>query len=311
MGKVKQSMSSPILLSVIICSHNPRSEYLSRVLQALDRQSLSKDLWELILIDNASEKILSQEVDISWHPHSRHVLEDRLGLTPARLRGIEEAIAETLIFVDDDNVLDSDYLEVALQISKDCPFIGAWGGQSLPEFEREPPEWIRPYWELLALNEFDRDSWSNLPFNNTHPAGAGMCVRKVVADRYTNISRDHPKRISLDRKGKSLISCGDTDLAFTACDLGLGIGRFTKLKLTHLIPNQRLNEDYLLRLTEAASYSVIILRSLREDIPQPSITSWRSKIIQFYYQSRISSRERRFFIARKKGEATALKDLFP
>ena len=92
-------------LSVIICTHNPRSDYLSRVLQALDSQSLSKESWELLLIDNASEKILSTEIDLSWHPNSRHIREEQLGLTPARLRGIKESVGEILIFVDDDNVL--------------------------------------------------------------------------------------------------------------------------------------------------------------------------------------------------------------
>ncbi len=40
------------------------------------------------------------------------------------MRGIEEAIGDILVFVDD-NVLDADYLEVVLRISKDFPFLGA------------------------------------------------------------------------------------------------------------------------------------------------------------------------------------------
>ena len=42
---------------------------------------------------------------------------ERLGLTPARLRGIRESRGELLVFVDDDNVLERDYLEVALALA--------------------------------------------------------------------------------------------------------------------------------------------------------------------------------------------------
>ena len=45
------------------------------------------------------------------HPRGRVVREDRLGLTHARTRGIEESSGEVILFVDDDNILREDYLE--------------------------------------------------------------------------------------------------------------------------------------------------------------------------------------------------------
>jgi glycosyltransferase involved in cell wall biosynthesis len=97
-------------LSVVICSHNPRPDYLARVLAALQAQTLPLADWELLLIDNASAEPLEGRFDLSWHPNARHVREEVLGLTPARLRGIAEAASPLLVFVDDDNVLSSDYL---------------------------------------------------------------------------------------------------------------------------------------------------------------------------------------------------------
>src|SRR5512132_4628719 len=103
-------------LSVIICAHNPRKLYLERTLRALQAQSLEHSRWELLLIDNASESPLSRDWDLSWHPHARHVVERELGLSAARLRGMREANCELLVFVDDDNVLDAEYLSEAVQI---------------------------------------------------------------------------------------------------------------------------------------------------------------------------------------------------
>jgi glycosyltransferase involved in cell wall biosynthesis len=302
-------MNPPILISVIICTHNPRAEYLNRVLQALSDQSLTKDVWELLLIDNASEKVLSQEVDISWHPQSRYIREDTLGLTPARLRGIQESVAEILVFVDDDNVLDPDYLESVLPIGKDYPLIGAWGGQIRPEFEEQPPEWTREHWEMLAIEEFDRDRWSNVRSAGTHPCGAGLCVRKVVAERYARLLHDNPLRLKLDRKGKSLVSCGDIDLAYTACDMNLGMGRFTKLKLIHLIPPNRLQEDYLLKIVEQISYSYIILNAFRDEMPVPKRTSVISKLLDLYSSWKFSRRDWLFIQARRRGESMAIQEI--
>ena len=299
-----------ILLNIIICTHNPNQDYLEKVLKALQDQTLKAENWELLLIDNASDTILSSEIDLTWHPQSRHIREEKLGLTPARLQGIKEAVAETLVFVDDDNVLDSDYLEVALQISKDYPFIGAWGGQIKGEFEVAPPDWTKPYLPFLAIREFQEDKWSNLLHQGeTTPCGAGICVRKIVAEKYSDIVCNDSKRLGLDRQGKLLMSCGDTDLAFTACDIGLGTGQFKALKLTHLIPANRLTEEYLIKLVEGMKYSQMILDTFRGKLPTLQKTSWNKKLLNYYRLLKMDAKERRFYKAIRKAQVLATQEI--
>jgi hypothetical protein len=48
---------------------------LRRVLDALKAQTLPKEQWELLLIDNASKEPLAESWDLSWHPHARHIRE--------------------------------------------------------------------------------------------------------------------------------------------------------------------------------------------------------------------------------------------
>ena len=298
------------LLSVIICTHNPRRDYLNKVITSLKYQTMSLDQWELLLIDNKSEQLLSSEIDLSWHRHARHIREEKLGLTPARLCGIREAQSDLIIFVDDDNILEPDYLEVALQISQNYPFLGAWGGLIQPEFEVTPPEWTKPYWGLLAIREFDGDRWSNLLHqNDTTPCGAGMCVRKKVAQHYADSITHHPVRSKLDRTGNLLLSCGDSDLAFTACDIGLGTGLFVGLKLTHIMPANRLEEQYLLRLLEGIIYSGVFLQSFRVKLPASPTHSWFKKIIEFGRYLKMSPRKRRFHSATKRAEQRAIQDI--
>lgn len=293
-------------LSVIICTHNPRLNYLERVLQALKAQTLSMDKWEFLLIDNASDTSDLSKIELDWHPNASYIREDHLGLTPARLRGIKESIGQVIVFVDDDNILNLDYLENVLNISKDFQCLGAWGGKVLPEFEESPPSWSKPYLELLAIREFKSDQWSNIQHQyESMPCGAGLCVRKKVAEKYVDYVNHDPKRADMGRKGKILTSCEDSDLALTACDLGLGTGLFTSLEVTHLIPAQRLEEDYLLRLVEGLAYSQVILKYLRDrELPE---SSWKtSKIYSLYLRLRYGFRTARFHNAAQSGRAFAL-----
>ena len=85
-------------LSVIICTHNSRHDYLRRALDALGRQTLPLNQWELLLVDNTSRENLAERFDLFWHPNAHHVREENLGLTCARLRGIAESSADLLEF---------------------------------------------------------------------------------------------------------------------------------------------------------------------------------------------------------------------
>lgn len=293
-------------LSVITCAHNPRADYLTSVIEALNGQTLAKDGWEYLLIDNASNKELAGTIDLSWHPQARHVREEKLGLTHARLRGISESTGEILVFVDDDNVLDADYLAEVIRIAGDWPMIGAFSGQVRPQFEETPPEWTRRYWRRLAINEFEHDSWSNIScLEQTAPNGAGLCVRRRVAQEYVAYHANGKRKVVLDRIGPSLLSAGDLDLAATACDLGLGNGLFASLKLTHLIPRERLSEHYLLDLLEAQVVSARLLESFRSNGDAAPKKKWKTVVADQLRPLFMNSRDRRFFRARKSGERKA------
>jgi glycosyltransferase involved in cell wall biosynthesis len=306
-GFLKEIFPMQADISVIICTHNPRLDYFEKVLNSLKTQTFSTEKWELLLIDNASTQSFFEMINLDWHSNSRYIYEEKLGLTPARLRGIQESQAEVLVFVDDDNVLDSNYLKTVFLISKKWTALGAWGGQTLPGFEEQPPDWTKPYWGYLAVREFDRDQWSNLYQNDITPYGAGLCVRKIVAEEYLRLVNSDPKRMSLGRKGKIMLSGEDIDLAYTACDLGLGTGLFASLKLIHLMPAKRLSEEYLLKIVEGSTYSQVILDSFRDVIP-PS-RSLPSKLLLQIRRYLMDSRSRRFCDAYFRGFDLAFQEV--
>jgi len=261
-------------VSVVICTHNPQSAYLTRVLDALKAQTLPIQKWEILIVDNASKNQVSSQWDLSWHPGGRHIREDELGLVPARLRAMAESNGDLIVFVDDDNVLQSDYLQQAWNIAMQWPILGAWGGNIVGEFESEVEPRLIPYVDHLGLRRVEKPAWSNQSAFSNHaiPKGAGICVRKAVAEKYRYIVSSDKRRKSLDRVGNSLASSGDADLALTSCDLGYGTGLFPELQMVHLIPRRRIQYHYLLKLEEEIAFGHSLLSFLRGAPLQPIST---------------------------------------
>jgi glycosyltransferase involved in cell wall biosynthesis len=256
------------------------------VLVAIKNQSLNLNNWELLLIDNNSNIPLSERYDLSWHPHARHLREPKLGKLNAWVHGISESKADIIVFVDDDTVLSVDYLEKALLISEQWPFVGAWCGSAVPEFETPLPDWVGDHKWRLTVVDVQKDVWSNLSDNFiTTPYGAGMCIRRNVVNHYLDRIRQNPNSIALDRSGKDLGGYGDIDLAFCAVDLGLGTGKSAKLSLTHLIPSSRLTLDYFVRHAEGDAQSLQLFRALRGlALEKPKRNTWLESLRWFLHR---------------------------
>jgi glycosyltransferase involved in cell wall biosynthesis len=300
------------MISVIICAHNPQRDYLERTLAGLRAQSLSTEQWELLLIDNASREPLEATWDLTWHSGGRHIREEELGLTPTRLRGVRESIGDLLVFVDDDNVLDEHYLECALELAWRFPHVGAFGGATQGEYEIPIPAHLEYFVRELGDIAVDRDSWSNLPGRSiATPIGAGLCVRRQVAQDYASKTSHDPLRKMLDRSGKVLLSGGDLDLAWCAMDCGMGTGRFKDLKLTHLIARRRITDEYIIRLYAGYAASSVILAAIRPAYYPESPAGWKTLVRFLMDYPRVSKIHRKILLASRKARHEARRWLKP
>jgi glycosyltransferase involved in cell wall biosynthesis len=290
-------------LSVIVCTYNPGDAVFKSCLEHIKTAAAHCQDIEVIVVDNHSDLPVSSRDYMASYTRGlfRVVVETKQGLTPARLKGIQEATGDLLVFVDDDNFIREDFLVQGLGIAEKNQHIGSYSGQVKLVFESEPPAWTEPYWGLLVCREFDKDVWSNLPhLSTTMPCGAGLFVRKPVAYYYHKLHEEGKRAIQLDRTGKSLFSGGDNDLAACACDLGLGVGLFHELMLEHFIPKSRLNKKYLVALAKGIATSTVVFKSFRNEYPAE--LSKKTKVANFVRLAAMDGTSGAFYKAVIEGE---------
>lgn len=172
-----------MLISICICTYN-RSKILTECLGSLRqliRPGPAHDV-EIIVVDNNSRDRTPQVVReaMACFPfRMRYVFESEQGLSAARNRAIDEAGGDYLAFLDDECVVNPDWLVVALStINEVYPSIigGPYFGAFLPG---ERPGWFKvEYGNAYFMNyHYERG------FQNTFRASGGnMFVRRDVFD---------------------------------------------------------------------------------------------------------------------------------
>jgi glycosyltransferase involved in cell wall biosynthesis len=286
-GTATDAMASPkpISVTVVIPSHNPDLGRLQETLRGLKVQTLGPNLWEVLLVDNASAAFPSGSDYAASAPQGLRVIrEPRLGLTSARLAGILASRGSTIVFVDDDNVLSPTYLEEVARVFSTHPRLGAAGGKSIPVFEIPVAAWQEEFLDLLALRDlgeaelvattFRPEGMGQNQYPSCAPIGAGMALRREAALAWVEAIQREPSRLKFDRTGTELVSGGDNDIVMVILENGWSVGYFPSLSLKHLVPRTRLETSYLARLNRAIQRSWVQVLALHGANPWKPIPRW-------------------------------------
>lgn len=243
--------------SIAICCYNS-AERIARTLQAAFNLRIPEDTQvEILLINNNStdrtaEVALATSAD--FHSSSilfRMVNEPTPGQMYARKRAIKEARFELILFCDDDNSLQQDYLVNAHNIFREHASVGIAGGYNKPGFDVESLPWIKEFLSAIAVGT---------PFNEekltTWVYGAGMVIRKEI------FSLLEERNITLElsgRKGGKQSSGDDAEICVLTRFLGFEILLSPKLVLTHYVDVSRLRRGFFLRLNVENFYPTVYL----------------------------------------------------
>lgn len=170
-----------VAYTVALCTHN-HVDRLTRTLADLEKLKSPDGPWEFLIIDNGCNDGTSELLSLHRWPDGwqvRVVREEKLGLSNARNRAIAEAKGDFVIFMDDDETAEPDWLCAYERIIRDKQ-PDAFGGRIRVLFEDMRPVWLTD--ELLGfLGELNRfETVIQLVDPSTSFFGGNFGVRKSV-----------------------------------------------------------------------------------------------------------------------------------
>ena len=249
-----RELTVPTGVSVIVCCYNSASRLPATLAHLASQRCEGRFPWEVILVDNASTDGTGRIAQELWPQdapvHLRVVHEARLGLAYARQRGISAARYELLSFVDDDNWVCPNWVQLVWELMSQHPEVGACGGFCLAECELPPPEWFQSFSGMYAVWPREAE-----PGDVTHTRslwGAGLTVQKSAL---MELEKNGFRTWCVGRQGTALTGCEDTELCLALRLAGWRLWYEPRLRLRHFIPAKRLEWSYLRRLYRGAGLS--------------------------------------------------------
>jgi len=268
-----------IELSVVLCTYNPRQDFLGLALRSVGAQSLDYSRWEFIVVDNNSSPALDASVMSSVAGCPVHLVKQSLqGLTHARVAGLEAAQGKVIVFVDDDNELQKDYLSEVVRIAGDHPGVGVFGGITEGSLERPVGKVKGSFLPQLGIRNYgdERIEGKGDAWGEWEPIGAGMVVRREVGEAYLNFVHQRSDAGLLGRSGNNLMSGEDSLFSRLADSLDLRCSYEPSLRLRHYMSAERLGYRYLARLVYGHGRSYVILAQLLgEPLTKPAASKFK------------------------------------
>jgi glycosyltransferase involved in cell wall biosynthesis len=231
-------------LTLSICTHNHLAA-LKQTLAGLHDLHSPEGLWELLIIDNASTDGTGawlaqggwQRMDIGC----RVVQENRLGVAHARNRALTEAKGEYVVFLDDDETPEPDWL-VNLERVIDAHRPAAIGGRIRARLPSGRPDWLTD--ELLGfLGELDYGPAERALIEASTPIFTGNAVfhRQTVLDAGGFDG-------NLGRRGNIQSGGEDTELYRRLVNLKKAVRWAPQAVIYHRIEPWKLRRIYFLQL---------------------------------------------------------------
>src|SRR6266478_3372882 len=207
-----------IKISAIICTFK-RPDYLRHALRSLCNQTLDRDAFEIIVVDNAVEAETEHVVKRfqSETVHLRYVTEKEVGLSRARNKGLKEARGRYIAYMDDDARADEHWLEALVRTFElKSPGSAAVGGRVWLDWQGEKPAWV-PDDQLSLFTYVDHGEKGHMLRDDEYLVGANVAFDRDALNLIGGFDSN------LGRQGSVLLSGEEARALKQLTDRGLEI----------------------------------------------------------------------------------------
>lgn len=250
-------MDNLIYIDLVICTYN-HADLLDKVLTKIAKQQVPANVkWTVLVVNNnctdETTEVVEKYIQSQNIPQISMVLEPKQGLNYARLCGIKNTTGDWIAFIDDDCILDPDWVAEAAKFAALHPECGAFGGKVILDWETPPLAYVLKYGYSFAQQDHGMDI-----MQPTCLVGAGLIIsRKAIL--HTNWIN---QQFLSDRVGKKLVSGGDVEIVLRIRSVGYDIWYNPACKLLHHIPTKRTEHQYLININYGLGISQLMGDSL-------------------------------------------------
>lgn len=231
-----------VRISSIVCTLN-RADYLVKAIKSLVEQTLNKENYEILVVDNGSTDSTKQIVveEFAKVQNLQYIYEPIMGLSQARNTGLAIATGEYVAYLDDDAIACPNWLEKIVEVFDTVkPQPGCAGGKIDPIWEAPRPLWLSDRL-MTYLTTLD---YSQTPINlNNTPCrlpGANMAFPRSLLKDMGGF------QVELGRKGSNLLSNEEFLIQQQLVDKGYSCFYHPEIAVSHHVPASRLTKDFFI-----------------------------------------------------------------
>ena len=244
-------------LSIIISTYN-NAQSLVRTLASVAEQEADKSVWECVVVNNAStdntEALFQEFASQHQELNLRLVNEPKQGLSYARNCGIAESKGDILVFIDDDETVNREFVSAYIDIfDNHGAFVGA--GAVVPRYDSARPKWMSYYTEKMIANPINLGNEVVTITSTITPAGGNMAFNREIFNLYGGFNT------ALGRKGEALLGGEENDMFDRVRSLGERVSYVPNAVVYHHIADKKLTPDYFDKL----AYGVGVSKRLRAE----------------------------------------------
>lgn len=230
-------------ITVAICTWN-RCEQLRRTLDALCAVEVPPDVhWEVVVVNN---NCTDQTGDVIRSFAGRLPIHEAIepvpGLSNARNRAIDTATGDYIIYIDDDILVEKDWLSEYVKAMRAHPSAGVFGGSIRPEFDGTPPEWLVAGLPTVGgVYGLSRDLSGPIALDSPHlPLGGNMAIR-------TDLLRAHRFDARFGRNAGNLLTGEEAVLLRTILESSESGRWVPTARVRHCIPKRMQTLEHVRR----------------------------------------------------------------
>jgi glycosyltransferase involved in cell wall biosynthesis len=268
-------MNGSLKISIVICTYN-RAAYIQEAMQSLYDQTLSRDAYEVIVVNNNStdrtEEVCRSFIGSHNDAFFYYFNEPQQGASFARNTGAYHARSPLLCFMDDDAVAEPDYLERIVRFFEEHPDAGGLGGRIIPRYIPHEPKWMSHYVSSL-VGHFHYSDEVTVFKPGKYPLESNMIIRKVDFDAIHGFNVALPGVVGTHRIGGE-----GKDFFLRLQELGKKIYYDPSIRVHHVVETSKLTREYMYRIASG------IGRGERVRMLQKGKTAYYKKTVEYFFK---------------------------